>query len=67
MLSVFLAPLLGALAFAQNTSSAAGSSGSQPTPVSTAVPSATGSLSDPVPGQGSYPPLQSKQPQHIRL
>lgn len=64
MVSAFCVGALVALAGVANAQNITqtGSVEFQPTPVSTSVPSATGSLDVPVPGQGSYPPLQSEPP-----
>lgn len=51
--------LLALGAVAQNVTETGQSPSFSPTPVSTSVPEASGSPDEPVPGQGSYPPVQA--------
>jgi alpha,alpha-trehalase len=57
-LLVALALALGTLAVSAQNVTSTGSQSFSATPVSTTVPSPTGSLDAPIPGQGQYPALQ---------
>ncbi|RXK36960.1 alpha,alpha-trehalase [Tremella mesenterica] len=58
LLTVYLLTQLTVTAQNITFSSASASSSFSPTPVTTSVPSPTGSLNDTVPGQNGYPPAQ---------
>jgi hypothetical protein len=60
LLAAIIPSVLGQNANTTATSDVGSSSAFSPTPVTTAVPSATAALNAPVPGQGEYPPLQGE-------